>query len=104
MKVTIDWLKQYTNFSQSPDEIAHALTMLGLEVDSIQQISYDFENIVVGKIIGIKKHETKENLSICQVDIGKESLKLVCGAPNVAERIKVPVALVGAKLPGNFSF
>lgn len=102
MKVTVDWLKQYVNFSQSPDEIAHALTMLGLEVDSVQQISYDFEKIVVGKIVKIKKHEQKENLSICHVDVSKETLELVCGAPNVAVGIKVPVALVGAKLPGDF--
>ncbi len=102
MKVTVDWLKQYVDFSQSPDEIGHALTMLGLEVDSVQQICYDFENVVVGKIIDIKRHEQKENLSICHVDVGKETLKLVCGAPNVAVGIKVPVALVGAKLPGDF--
>ncbi len=102
MKVTIDWLKKYVNFSQSPDEIAHALTMLGLEVDGVHQVRHDFENIVVGKIVKIKKHEQKQNLSICQVNVGKEILELVCGAPNVAVGIKVPVALVGSRLPGDF--
>jgi phenylalanyl-tRNA synthetase beta chain len=102
LKVTIDWLKKYVDFSQSPDEIAHALTMLGLEVDSIRQVSFDFEKVIVGKIVDIKKHQQKDNLSICKVDIGKKTLSLVCGAPNVEIGIKVPVALVGAKLPGNF--
>ncbi|UCE06690.1 MAG: phenylalanine--tRNA ligase subunit beta [bacterium] len=101
MKVTIDWLKKYVDFSQSPDEIAHALTMLGLEVDGVHQVRYNFENVVVGKIVKIKKHEQKQNLSICQVNVGKEILALVCGAPNVIVGIKVPVALVGARLPGD---
>ena len=102
MKVTIDWLKQYVNFSQSPDEIAKDLTMLGLEVDCVRQISYDFDNVVVGKISDIKKHDQKDNLSICRVDVGKKTLSLVCGAPNVAVGIKVPVAMVGARLPNDF--
>jgi phenylalanyl-tRNA synthetase beta chain len=102
LKVTVDWLKKYVDFSQSPDEIAHSLTMLGLEVDSVRQVSFDFEKVIVGKVIDIKKHERKDNLSICQVDVGKEILTLVCGAPNVAVGINVPVALVGARLPGDF--
>jgi len=102
LKVTIDWLSKYVDFSQSPDEIAHALTMLGLEVDGVHQVTFDFDKVVVGKIVAIKKHERKENLSICQVDVGKETLNLVCGAPNVKVGIKVPVALVDARLPGNF--
>ncbi len=102
MKVTIDWLKKYVDFSQSPDELAHSITMLGLEVDAVRQVSYDFEKVVVGKIIAIEKHKQSDNLSICAVDVGKETLNLICGAPNVKAGIKVPVALVGAKLPGNF--
>jgi len=101
LKVTIDWLKQYVDFSQSTDEIAHALTMLGLEVDSIRKVTFDFDNVVVGKIVAVSRHEQKANLSICKVDVGKETLSLVCGAPNVKVGLKVAVALVGARLPGN---
>lgn len=101
MKVTVDWLKQYVDFSLPAQEIAQRLTMLGLEVESIQQIDYEFENVVVGKIIDVHPHPHKENLRICKVDVGHESLALVCGAPNVVPGLKVPVALVGAKLPGN---
>ena len=103
MKVTIDWLKQYVDFSQSPKEVAHALTMLGLEVDSVQQVKYEFENVVVGEIVDVKKHELKDNLRICTVNTGNETLRLVCGAPNVAPGIKVPVAAVGSKLPGGIA-
>lgn len=102
MKVTVDWLKNYVEFSQSPEEIAAALTMLGLEVDSVRQVTYDFDKVVVGRIADFNKHLQKDNLTICKVDIGKETLSLVCGAPNVRTGIKVPVALVGARLPGNF--
>ncbi len=90
------------DFSQSPDELAHSLTMLGLEVDDIRQTSYEFEKVVVGKIIAVEKHKQNDDLSICTVDVGKETLNLICGAPNVKVGIKVPVALVGAKLPSNF--
>ncbi|MDZ7358285.1 MAG: phenylalanine--tRNA ligase subunit beta, partial [candidate division KSB1 bacterium] len=101
MKVTVDWLKQYVDFSLPAHEIAQRLTMLGLEVESVQEIDYEFENVVVGKIIDVHPHPHKSNLSICKVDVGRDSLALVCGAPNVVPGLNVPVALVGAKLPGN---
>jgi len=100
LKVTIDWLKEYVNITQPAHEIAQSLTMLGLEVDAVHQIDYDFDHVVVGKIIDVQPHPQKANLTICKVDVGHEVLALVCGAPNVASGIKVPVALVGARLPG----
>ncbi|MBC8183355.1 phenylalanine--tRNA ligase subunit beta [candidate division KSB1 bacterium] len=101
MKVTVSWLKKYVDFSYAPDDLAHRLTMLGLEVEGVKQVVYDFTNVVIGKITGIEKHHQNKQLSICQVDVGNESLSLVCGAPNVSLELKVPVALVGAKLPGD---
>lgn len=103
MKVTIDWLKKYTAFNYTADELAHNLTMLGMEVDAVSKISYDFENVVIGEIQHIKKHEERPNLSICSVNTGNEVIELVCGAPNVVTGIKVAVALPGAKLPGNIN-
>ncbi|MCU0642775.1 MAG: phenylalanine--tRNA ligase subunit beta [bacterium] len=103
MKVTVDWLKQYVDFSQSPKEVASILTMLGLEVDSVRQIAYEFENIIVGEIVAIRKHELKGNLSICTVNTVTETISLVCGAPHVAPGMKVPVAVVGSKLPGGIT-
>jgi phenylalanyl-tRNA synthetase beta chain len=103
LKVTVSWLKKYVDFSYTSDELAHRLTMLGLEVESVKQETYNFSKIVIGKIVNIKKHPLKNQLSVCQVDIGKESLNLVCGAPNVATGLKVPVALPGAILPGDIT-
>ncbi len=99
MKVTIDWLKKYVDFSFSADDLAHHLTMLGLEVESVKQVNYGFVNVIIGEIQNIKKHETINHLKICDVNIGKDNLPLVCGAPNVRTGLKVPVAVVGAKLP-----
>ena len=101
MKVTIDWLKKYVNFSYNPDELAHRLTMLGLEVEGINYLNYDFEKVVIGKINNVKPHPDKQNLSLCDVNVGDKSLNLVCGAPNVDAGKKVAVALVGAKLPND---
>ena len=99
MKVTIDWLKKYVKFELPPKQLAHHLTMSGLEVDDIKQLNYDFDKVVIGQITGTRKHEKLPNLSICDVNIGSSSLSLLCGAPNVKENLKVPVALEGATLP-----
>ena len=62
--------------------------------------SFDFKNIVIGKIVEIEKHPNADRLQVTKTDIGKEVLQIVCGAPNIAVGQMVPVALVGAKLPG----
>jgi len=103
LKVTVDWLKKYVNFSYTPEALAHRLTMLGLEVEGVNFINYNFEKVLIGKIENITRHPDKPKLSLCEVDVGDQSLNLVCGAPNVAVGIKVPVALVGAKLPNNIT-
>jgi phenylalanyl-tRNA synthetase beta chain len=103
LKVTVSWLKKYIDFSFTSDELAHRLTMLGLEVESVKQEAYNFSKVVIGKIVNIKKHPQKNQLSVCDVDIGKESVNLVCRAPNVVTGLKVAVALPGAILPGNIT-
>ena len=99
MKITIDWLKKYVDFSNSPEELADRLTMLGLEVEGLYKIKYEFEKVIIGEIKSVTKHIERPDLSICEVDIGDQTLKLICGAPNVISGIKVPVALPGAKFP-----
>lgn len=103
MKTTVDWLKQYVAITQSPKEIANTLTMMGLEVDSVRQKGFEFTDILIGEIVAIHAHEQKKNFSICTVDLGSEKINLVCGAPNVAIGIKVPVARVGSRLPGGIT-
>ena len=99
MKVTYKWLKSYTDFDLTPEELVNSLTMLGLEVDSLQPVSWDFDGIVVGKVIQKSAHENADRLSVCEVDVGSKTLKIVCAAPNVEVGQKVPVAMEGTRLP-----
>ena len=98
MKVSLDWLKDYLALSQSPKEIADALTALGLEA-SFENKGKSFSGVVLGKVLKCEPHENADNLSLCIVDTGdNENYNIVCGAPNVKSGIYVPVAKVGASL------
>ncbi len=99
MKVTYNWLKSYTDFDLTPEELVDSLTMLGLEVDSLQPVSWDFDGIVIGKVTQKSAHANADRLSVCEVDIGSKTLNIVCGAPNVEVGQKVPVAIEGTRLP-----
>ena len=99
MKVTVDWLKKYIDFDYNPQELAYHMTMTGLEVDGIEQIDYTFQGVVIGEIVKVHRNAKSDKLTICDVNIGDEVLSLVCGAPNVADGLKVPVAPTGAKMP-----
>lgn len=100
MKVTFDWLKSYVDFDYSPEELVDKLTMLGLEVDSLDYQTWDFDEVVVGEITKKVNHKDSEHLWICEVDVGIRRLTIVCGAPNVMVGQKVPVAPEGTNLPG----
>lgn len=100
MKVTIDWLKQYVDFDYSLEELVDKLAMLGLEVDSIEYQNWKFDGLVVGQVVKKQHLKEAEHLWLCEVDIGKRKLSIVCGAPNVDVGQKVPVALDGTSLPG----
>jgi phenylalanyl-tRNA synthetase beta chain len=100
MKVTINWLKEYVDLADlSVEALADGLTMAGLEVEAILPIGRELESLVVGKILEVNKHPQADRLTICKVNTGRESLVLVCGAPNVRPEILVPVALPGTRLP-----
>ncbi len=99
MKVTYSWLKTYTDFTIPPEELVNKLTMLGLEVDSYDFINWDFEGIVVGEVTKKEIHKNSNKLWVCEVNIGNRNLSIVCGAPNVEEGQKVPVAIEGVNLP-----
>ncbi len=105
MLISYNWLKEFVDISESPQEIADILTLLGLEVEGIEKyvsILGGLEGVIVGEVLERKKHPNADKLSVCQVNIGKEVVQIVCGAPNVAEGQKVPVALPGTVLfPGN---
>ncbi|MFQ5604708.1 MAG: phenylalanine--tRNA ligase subunit beta [bacterium] len=99
MKVTYDWLQQYTEMQFKPEDLVEKLTMLGLEVDSVEYASWDFDGIVVGEVLTKEVHQKSDKLWICKVDIGSRNLEVVCGAPNVEVGQLVPVATDGTRLP-----
>jgi len=87
----------------SSADLAHALTMAGLEVESLEPAAPPFNNVVVGQVLEVKAHPGADRLNVCQVEVGAAlPLSIVCGAANVAVGVKVPCAQIGAVLPGNF--
>lgn len=102
MKVPYEWLYDFLVIDVDPHELARSLTLRGLEVESVEDVSPSFSGVVVGKIKSIEKHPNAENLSVCVIDTGKESITVICGAKNIAEGDLVPLALVGASLADGF--
>src|SRR5450759_2651675 len=97
MKVPLSWLKEYVDITMSPEELAHTLTMAGLEVEAIEHIGAAWgDKIITAQIIHLEKIAGSDHLSYTRVLTGKEELGIVCGAPNIKEGDKVPLALVGA--------
>src|SRR6267142_4470084 len=99
MKVTLNWLKQYVDFSWSPEELAERLTMLGIEVEGVQKIGGEFDGIVVAQVVTRDKHPNADKLSLCRVNDGKGERQIVCGADSFKPGDKVPLILPGASLP-----
>lgn len=109
MNISYNWLKQYININVSPDELSKALTSVGLEVGSVEEVQTikgGLEGLVIGEVLTCVNHENSDHLHVTTVNIGQEeNLQIVCGAPNVAAGQKVVVATVGTKLySGDESF
>ena len=102
MKVTRKWLEEFIDLSNvSTEEIIKTLNKIGQEVEGYEKIEVP-KNVVVGEVIECNKHPNADKLNVCRVNVGDEELQIVCGAKNVAAGQFVPVALIGAVLPGNF--
>jgi len=99
MKLPLSWLKEYVDFELSPKELASLLTFSGTEVEGIKTIGGDFTGLVVGEVLSVERHPNADRLTVCQVNDGTNTLTVVCGAPNVAAGIKVPLATIGVTLP-----
>ena len=103
MFVSLNWLKQYVDISDiTTEDLAEKVTKSGIEVDGIHHIAEKSTNVVTGYVQSCEKHPDADKLNICQVDVGDETLQIVCGAPNIAAKQTVAVAKPGAVLPGNF--
>jgi len=98
--VSYNWLKEYIKLDLSPEILADKLNMAGLAVAEIIKKEPEFDGVIVAMVIKKEKHPNASNLSLCEVDTGKEVLSIVCGAPNVDAGQIVPLALIGAHLPG----
>ena len=101
MRISINWLKEFINISLTNEEISDKLTMLGLESEAAYNTS-SLGNIVIGEIKDIIKHPNADKLNLCKVYDGKNTLPVVCGAPNVKVGQKIAFAPVGSILPGDF--
>ncbi|MFG6119032.1 phenylalanine--tRNA ligase subunit beta [Thalassobacillus sp. B23F22_16] len=103
MLVSLNWLKQYVDIEdQTPEELAELITKTGIEVESVEPIAEKLNDVVVGHVLSCEQHPNADKLNLCQVDVGEETLQIICGAPNIAADQKVAVAKPGAVLPGNF--
>ncbi|MDH4396511.1 MAG: phenylalanine--tRNA ligase subunit beta [Limnobacter sp.] len=103
MQFNESWLKSLVDTPLSTAELSDKLTMAGLEVEELNPVAPAFNGVVVGHIVSREKHPDADRLSVCMVDVGDGSPRqIVCGAPNAAAGIKIPCALPGAVLPGEF--
>ncbi|MCC6797480.1 MAG: phenylalanine--tRNA ligase subunit beta [Candidatus Hydrogenedentes bacterium] len=104
MKVSLNWLKEFVDIDLGVDELAHRLTMLGLEIESVERPGAEITKVVIGKILDIKPHPDADKLVVCQTDTGEANpLQIVCGAKNMKAGDLVPTAVLGATLPGGFA-
>jgi phenylalanyl-tRNA synthetase beta chain len=101
MQFSESWLRTLVDPKLATAELSHLLTMSGLEIEDCRAVAPPFSGVVVGEVLSVEKHPNADKLKVCQVDVGgPEPLGIVCGAPNVVAGMKVPCALVGARLPG----
>lgn len=99
MKFSENWLREWVNPQLSTAELVQRLTMSGLEVDQVEPVAIDFNQVVVGEVVTVTVHPDAHKLTICQVNVGEDkSLPIVCGAANVQSGMRVPTALIGARL------
>ena len=102
MRVPLSWLREYVDVQLTPEQLAERLTLLGMEVQKIEQWGADWRSVVVGELLTVEKHPFADRLHLTTVNVGSgEPLHIVCGANNIAPGQRVPVALPGAILPGD---
>ncbi|WP_339475234.1 phenylalanine--tRNA ligase subunit beta [Pseudomonas sp. RL_5y_Pfl2_69] len=102
MKFSEQWLRGWVNPQVGRDELVARLSMAGLEVDSVSPAAGIFSGVVVGEVLSTEQHPDADKLRVCQVSNGSETFQVVCGAPNVRPGLKIPFAMIGAQLPGDF--
>ena len=99
MKVNLNWLKDYVDIQTQVKDLAHLLTMAGLEVEGVHSVGAGLEQVVVAEIVSVRKHPNADRLILVETKTGRGTLPIVCGATNIRAGQRVPLALVGARLP-----
>ncbi|OOF51981.1 phenylalanine--tRNA ligase subunit beta [Rodentibacter genomosp. 1] len=103
MKFSEQWVREWVNPSISTEQLCDQITMLGLEVDSVEKVAGDFTNVVIGEVVECAQHPDADKLRVTKVNVGSDRLlDIVCGAPNCRQGLKVACAIEGAVLPGDF--
>src|SRR3546814_1269449 len=102
MKFSEQWLRGGVSPQVSRDERVARLSMGGLEVDSGTPAAGEVSGVVGGEVLSTEQHPDADKLRVCQVSNGAETFQVVCGAPNVRPGLKIPFAMIGATLPGDF--
>ena len=102
MKVSLSWLKDYVSIKMDPADLADALTMVGLEIESVSERYRYLDTVFVGRIEAINPHPNADKLKLCQVDTGQGKISVVCGAPNMETGMLSPIALPGTEFPEGF--
>jgi phenylalanyl-tRNA synthetase beta chain len=83
VKISEQWLREWVSPALNTEELAHQITMAGLEVDAIDLVAAEFSGVVVAEIVSAEPHPDADKLRVCQVNTGRETVQIVCGAPNV---------------------
>jgi phenylalanyl-tRNA synthetase beta chain len=107
MNFSESWLREWVNPAISSDELAHQITMAGLEVDAVEAVAGEFSGVLIGEVVECGPHPDADKLQVTKINLGPdfndgELVDIVCGAKNCRLGLKVAVATVGAVLPGNF--
>jgi phenylalanyl-tRNA synthetase beta chain len=99
MKVSLSWLQQYTPMKLAPAELAEALTLVGLAVDAVVDRFAWLDTVLIARVLAVDSHPAADQIKICRVDTGRDTVSIVCGAANVTAGMLAPLALPGTVLP-----
>ncbi len=103
MKASLKWLSDYVEVPTDIKELCDRLDLTGTGVEGVEKLGEQFDGVVVGHVLTCEAHPDSDHMHVVTVDVGAgEPVQIVCGAPNIAAGIKVPVATIGAVLPGDF--
>ena len=103
MRVSYEWLKSMVDVPEDPAELVAEFTRTGTEVEAVEKVGANLEHVVTAQVVSKEPHPDSDHMHVVKVNVGgDEPIQIVCGAPNIAAGIKVPVATIGAVLPGDF--